>query len=235
MRAMSWQSVLTWSLAVLVLTFVAIMAINMVVIPPLLVFGIVFAGLAFALQRWNEKRWLYILTAVLVAIVLIANLPFIAEDYVHPETFSTFVPSAVSTIAALVAIAAALAIAMSWAPGAARAVGVGSVAVVAVLMVVSVAMTATAGDDEMADGDVAVVAENVEYPERIEAAVGKVSLFLENRDRIRHTFVIGDQDVKQELPAARSRRLELDLPTGEYRYICDVPGHDRMEGTLVVK
>jgi hypothetical protein len=65
--------------------------------------------------------------------------------------------------------------------------------------------------------------------------VGEVSLFIENRDRIRHTFVIEAQDVKQELPAARDRRLHLDLAAGEYTFICDVPGHERMEGTLVVR
>jgi plastocyanin len=235
MRSMTWNQVLTWALAALVLTFVAIMGINMVIIPPLLIFAVVFTGLIVALQQWSTKRWLYIVTAVLATIVLVSNLPFILPDYGHPESFSTFVPAVVATIAALVAIVAAVAIAMGRAPDAARPVGLGAAALVGVLVLLSVAMTATAGDDAMADGDVVVVAENVEYPERLEAAVGNVAFFVENRDRVRHTFVIEGTDVKQELPAARDRRVEVNLTAGEYRFICDVPGHERMEGTLVVK
>jgi plastocyanin len=231
---MTWNRLLTWALIALAMTFIAIMAINAVIIPPLVVFALLFAGLAFAHQRW-PKRWLYIVIALLAAVSLIANLPFILEDYLHPETFSTFVPTIAATLAVLVAVVAALALAFGWDAAPARSIGLGAAALAGAFLVLSLAMTATAGDDEAEDGDVLVLAENVEYPERLEASGGTVALFIENRDRIRHTFVIESADVKQELPAARNRRVEVELAAGEYTFICDVPGHERMEGTLVVQ
>ena len=80
-----------------------------------------------------------------------------------------------------------------------------------------------------------VVAENGAFPEHLEAEAGRVAFFVENRDRIRHTFVIVERGVKQEMPAGRNRRVVTPLEEGEYRFICDVPGHERMEGTLVVR
>ncbi|MGH2684434.1 MAG: plastocyanin/azurin family copper-binding protein [Actinomycetota bacterium] len=37
------------------------------------------------------------------------------------------------------------------------------------------------------------------------------------------------------LTAGQSKRIDIDLPTGSYEFFCDVPGHDDMEGTLVVE
>ena len=48
-------------------------------------------------------------------------------------------------------------------------------------------------------------------------------------------FVIVDQDVKLELPADRDRRLEVELTAGTYEFLCDVPGHERMNGTIEVR
>jgi plastocyanin len=235
MRTLTWERLLTWSLAGLVLSFLGIMAVFMVFIPPLLVFAVLYVALIVALRRW-PKRWLYIVTAVLVALALVLNLPFIYEDLLHPESFSGFVSGLVPTIFAIVAIVAALGAAMGWGAAAARPLALGSVATIAVLAAFSVVMTATAGDDEMAEGDIQVVAEDVEYPERLEATAGDIVFFIENRDNFRHTFVIEGQGVKQEVPAARDRRVAVNLRAGEYRFLCDVPGHDTvMFGTLVVR
>ena len=56
----------------------------------------------------------------------------------------------------------------------------------------------------------------------------------QNKDVVRHTFVIEGQDVKQEMPGSTNRRLEINLPAGRYEFKCDVPGHERMEGILEV-
>ena len=230
-----WVEVLTGALITLVVVFVAIMVINGVVIPPLVVFAVVFAVLAWAVQRWRDKRWLFILTAVLAVVALLANLPFVIEDLAHPETFATFVPTVVAIVASLVATGAAVAAAMRVGPGAARPVGLGAVSIVALAMITSAVATASAGDDERVEGDVIVLAEDVEFPERLEASAGRVGFFIENHDRIRHTFVIVDQDVKLELPADRDRRLEVELTAGTYEFLCDVPGHERMNGTIEVR
>ena len=234
MQRSSWHGVLIWALGALAVTFVAIMAINQAVLRPLVVNAVVFLALAVAVARW-PKRWLYVVTGVLAVLALVANVAFTREDLLHPETFTTFVPTMLILLGALVAAVAAFAAAFRFAPAAARPAGLASAALAIGLTVVSAAMTATATDEVMAQGDVRVVAESNEFPERLEARAGQVAFFVENRDRIRHTFVIAERDLKQEMPAGLNRRLVAQLEAGEYRFICDVPGHERMEGTLVVR
>lgn len=235
MAAMTWHVVLTGAVLALALMFAVIMAVAGVLIPPLLVFGVLFLVLAAALQRWGSSRWLLLLAAVLSVLVIAGNLPAIISDVAHPETFSTFAPTFIATVAAIVALKAGVAAAFNIMPSAARLVGVGAAVLVAVALVGSVAATAAAGDVARVEGDIDVVAEHVEYPERLEAKAGKVTFFIDNRDRFRHTFVIVEPHTSQELPAARTRRLETTLQPGTYRYICDVLGHEQMEGVLEVK
>jgi plastocyanin len=234
MQSSKWHGVLSSTLGALAVTFVANMAINQTVIRPLVVNAVVFLALAVAVARW-PKRWLYIVTGVLAVLVLVANVTFIREDLLHPETFTTFVPTMLIIFGALVAAVAAFAAAFRFAPAAAGPAGLASAALAIVLTVVSGAMTATAADDVMEQSDVLVVAENGLFPEHLEAEAGRVAFFVENRDRIRHTFVIVERGVKQEMPAVRNRRVVTQLEEGEYRFICDVPGHERMEGTLFVR
>ena len=105
----------------------------------------------------------------------------------------------------------------------------------AALVVATLGLSFATSSDTAEAGDVTVVAEGAEFPETLEIAAGGAGIFLENKDLLRHTFVIEDQDVKVEMPGGKTRRVEVDLPAGEYRFICDVPGHERMEGTLTVR
>ena len=234
MKSSGWHRVLIGALGALALTFVAIMAINQAVLRPLVVNAVVFLALAAAVARW-PKRWLYFVIGVLAVLALVANVAFTREDLMHPESFTTFVPTMLILLGALIAAVAAFAAAFGLAPGGARRAGLAAVALAIGLAVVSVAMTATAADDVRQPDDVVVVAEKNEFPERLEANAGRVAFYAENRDPIRHTFVIVDRGVKQEMPANRNRRVVAQLEAGEYRYICDVTGHERMEGTLVVR
>ena len=72
------------------------------------------------------------------------------------------------------------------------------------MVLVGVSAVATLGveDDAQQAGDIVIVAEDVEYPERVTASAGAIALFLDNDDVIRHTFVIDEADVQQELPGA---------------------------------
>jgi plastocyanin len=102
------------------------------------------------------------------------------------------------------------------------------------LVVVSLVATVMVEDDERQEGDVLVVAENTEYPGNVTASAGAIGFFIENKDRVRHTFVIDEEDVKEEVPASTDRRLEVTLEPGTYEFYCDVPGHEDMKGTLEV-
>lgn len=202
------------------------------VIPPLIVFGVVFAALAFATVR-TERRWPQIVTMVAGVLFIAGNLPFIIEDLSHPESAAGFVPTWLLFIATLyVLVAAVMVFRRSEAP--VRAPALGAIALVAIGVAGSAVASATVSDDALEQGDVVVVAEDVEYPDEVRVAEGS-ALFIENRDIFRHTFVVDDQNVKQELPGSTDRRVELTLDRGTYMFRCDVPGHEDMEGTLIVE
>lgn len=234
MQRSTWHGVLILALSALAATFVAIMVINQAVLRPLVVNAAVFLALAVAVARW-PKRWLYVVTGVLAVLALVASVAFTREDLLHPETFTSFVPTMLILLGTLVAAVAAFAALFGVAPAAARPTGLTAGALATLLAVLSLAMTATATDDVMTQGDVRVVAENNLFPERLEARAGRVAFFVENRDPIRHTFVIAERGLTQEMPAGRGRRVVTQLDAGEYRFICDVPGHERMAGTLLVR
>jgi plastocyanin len=64
---------------------------------------------------------------------------------------------------------------------------------------------------------------------------------LENRGELAHNIEIldGDRvlDKLRSFPAGQRRGLTVDLPPGEYRFICTVADHDEkgMRGTLTVR
>ena len=60
-------------------------------------------------------------------------------------------------------------------------------------------------------------------------------VWIDNKDGIRHTFTIEELDVDLEIPALKAKRVEFDAVAGTYTYICTVPGHENMTGTLVVE
>jgi uncharacterized cupredoxin-like copper-binding protein len=60
-------------------------------------------------------------------------------------------------------------------------------------------------------------------------------LWVDNQDPFHHTFVIDGTDVREVLVASSSVRVPVDLAPGSYRFWCDVPGHESMEGVLDVR
>ncbi|HJM88160.1 MAG TPA: cupredoxin domain-containing protein [Dehalococcoidia bacterium] len=147
----------------------------------------------------------------------------------------SFGPGLVITIASLTTIVAGVisffAPTMQGSRG--LAVGAGSVAVV--LVVASVAMSLSASSEAAQAGDVTLLAERSEFPETLDASAGLIGFHVDNKDAVRHTFVIEGTDVKLELPGFTQRRVEVQLAAGDYPYICDVVGHERMAGVITVR
>ncbi len=230
-----WARVAAGAFAVMAVTFLGIMLITLEVIPIVLVFAAIFGMLAYAVWRWHTRRWVLVLAAALAVLAVLGNLPFILSDLLHPETIAGFAPTAIILLAALLATAAAVA-ALARVDGTLRRPVVGAVAGLAVVLV-GVSAVATFGleDDEQQPGDIVVIAEDVEFPEMVTASAGAVAFYVDNKDIFRHTFLIEGQDVKQELPGATARRVAVTLAAGSYRIYCDVPGHEKMEGTLAVR
>jgi plastocyanin len=73
------------------------------------------------------------------------------------------------------------------------------------------------------------------------SAAGDVVIALENKDTQRHTMLIVDGDNRTlpgHLEVSTSGQIDSNdyaLVPGEYKLICDVPGHEDMKATLTVK
>ena len=230
-----WRMLEAAGLLVVSLSLFAITALAMEVIPPVITFGTIYLLLAVAVWRFAANRWVAGVAAGLALLGLLANLPFLMEDLAHPASFGGFVPSAVSVVAAVVVVIAAIASYRGMDVALAQPLARGALATGGALALLSVVLLVMGANDEAQTGDAVVVAEKHHYPSTISAPAGRSAIVVENKDLFRHTFVLTGRDVKLEVPAMKTRRLEVDLPVGLYPYICDGPGHEAMAGVLTVQ
>lgn len=231
----AWVRLLAGALLAAAVVFVLIQLANKTVIPPLLLQALIATPLAYAVLRWHTRRWVLILGTVAPVLALAGGAPFFVEDLVHPESGWAFVPSILMVLALLVALAAGLAAILRRPDSLARPVALGAGALALAFVAIGLVATLGVEDDPRSDGDIAVVAHKIEYPKTVAAKAGEVGFYIENKDLIRHTFVIDDRDVKIELPGSASRHVTVALTAGTYEFHCDVPGHESMKGTIEVK
>jgi plastocyanin len=91
--------------------------------------------------------------------------------------------------------------------------------------------------DEVKAGAILVDMKNVLFdPDRLEVQAGETAkIVVKNKDFIGHTFTIEELGIDFTFLPLNERLIELPpLVAGEYSYICTVPGHEAMRGTLVV-
>ena len=96
--------------------------------------------------------------------------------------------------------------------------------------------SAGGSDDSLPPGDVVLTAENIAWStDELEApADTDFTIVIDNQDAgVQHNLDIKDTDFKTALETGVSAQvLEINLPAGEYDYICDL--HPNMTGTLTV-
>jgi plastocyanin len=241
-----WRGLLRFALAVLIAVGVLIHAMVQMVIPPVLVFVILFGVALFLLAREGRARTVgVVLGGVFGLLFLLGNLPFVIADLAHPESFLAFVASGAGVVGALLAPVAMLGALVGWPAPAARPLKVAGATAIALVAVVGIVAMVRVEDDEAQRGDAVLVAEDVDFQpegsplERPQDAAIEVTaggaVFVENKDLFRHTFAIDELDLEVELPAGVGRRVEIDAPAGEYVFYCSVEGHEEdMRGTLTV-
>ena len=230
-----WRMLEAACLLVVSLALFATMALAMAMIPPLVIFGSLYLALAVLVYRMPANKWVAGLAGVLAIGGILSNLPFLVEDLSHPASWGSFIPNSISVVAGIGAAVAAVLSYRASSTSLVRPTSMALVGVSAALVVLSVVLTTTGSSDEPKMGDVRVSAEAFKYPEALTAKSGLVGLLVENKDAFHHTFVIEGQDAKVDMPASKARRLEVNLKAGKYTYLCDVPGHETMTGTLTVQ
>ena len=229
-----WLSMLRWATYGLMAVPVLITIVAQTVIPPLIVFFVLFiAGLVWL---GRDERKGTIMLGILALLFFAINVPFILDAIGHPESWSEFIPNVIGVLSAIAALAATTALLRN------RGTEKGAATLTRVLLVVgvvaigfSVVQALGLESDTAQEGDVTVVAEDVEWsPEQLEVDAGG-AVFVENKDLFRHTFTIEDLDISEDLGPGQDVRVELSAEPGEYEFICEVPGHEDMEGTLTVR
>ena len=203
------------------------------VIPPLAIFAVLTTVIAGALLR-RRPRWLLGLAAAVAVLYLGGSVPFVLTNLAHPESPVSFLAEVLLVLAFVTAI---VGVVLRWRDAGdvarrrlvAGAVGIG-------LLATAVSLVAAANVDSAArqDGDVPLVTDRSVWPEEVAVTAGGV-LWVDNRDPFHHTFVIDDTEVHEVLAASSAVRIPIELVPGSYRYWCDVPGHESMEGTLHVR
>jgi plastocyanin len=200
------------------------------VIPPLAVIAVLVVGAA-VLTRRRPRLGIGVLAA-LALLALGGSIPFLAGDLTSPADPIAFVYAVLSGGGRILALVGAV---LAWRSrhDAVRVLVIGSLGVLVVAVAGSLTARAVVESEDRVAGDVPVVAEGFEYPERVEVASGG-TLHLRNRDIVRHDFAVEGTDIHVDLEPRVGRRVVVDLPVGTYEFVCTIPGHEHMTGTLEV-
>lgn len=204
------------------------------VIPPLAIFGAILGLLGVATLR-RRARWLLVIDAIAAGAYLVGSVPFFAANLAHPESPVSFLAEVFLLLALLTVVTGVVMRLRGVGARARRRTVVGAIGMACVATVVSLVAAAGVVAEARQDGDVPLVSERSTFPERIEVPAGAAVLWLDNKDPFHHTFLIDGTEVREVLAAGSSVRVPIELDPGSYRFWCDVPGHESMEGVLDVR
>lgn len=230
-------SLLVWLAPVLIgATFLSVLLVVFRELDPF-VLGIVTILFVAALVGWRLPRRAGPITVlVILVLLLLLFVPSLLEDLAHPESALTFIFFGIVPLALITTgIIASIAALTSRSDAAASVVAYAAGIIIVVGAAIGIIATLGVEDDTALSGDVELVAEKVEFsPDALSAEDGSVGVFVDNRDPIRHTFAIEELDIEVELPANTARHVTISAPPGTYDFVCTVPGHENMRGTLTV-
>lgn len=183
---------------------------------------------------WRASRWLLV-TAIVVPLLQVGtSAPFMIPGFTHPETPASFLPEVFTVVASVVVVVGAVMSLRGVERRSRRPIAALAGMIAAAAVVTSVAAAAGVSSEAQQTGDVPVTAVSVSYPERIDVEQGG-TLWMQNQDPFRHTFVVEGTNMRTELPGSAAARIDVDLPPDTYTFYCDVPGHeDVMQGVLYV-
>ena len=230
-----WDRVVDVGVALFVVGCILTMAVLAgEVIPPLVIIPILFL-VAMAVRRSRHKAGTIALL-VFGVLALGGNAPFVADDLGHASDAPLqFAVSLAMLVGVLAVIAGAIGSLRAWEGRRVRPVLIGAGAVVLAGAIAAGAISAGSDSDVAQSGDVTVETKDIEFaPERVTVASGG-GVFVDNADLVRHTFTVEGESIDLAVPAGLARRVDVDLPPGTYEFVCEVPGHEDMKGTLVVE
>jgi len=171
--------------AVIGLAPVSVLALSGELIPPVLIFGVLYLVVAAVVWRFTGKRWVSVVGAVLAALGIAGNAPFLIEDLSHPDSWASFGPVAVMLVGAVAAVGAAVMGLLRAAESQARSFSMGAAALGAALVVATIGLSLASTSDSAEAGDVTLIAEKAEFPETFEIGAGGAGILLRNKNLLR--------------------------------------------------
>ena len=231
----AWVELMRWSAIVAIVVVALINILGGMVIPPLVVFGLLWiGGLGWLTRATKGPSILYLVT--FVAFIAL-SAPFTISLFMVPVLAGDFVLNLAGVLTALAGIVAAIMI-LRGQMGVSKTAATLARAAVAVFVVgaaVSIFSMVTYDDAVAQEDDLRVVTEDIEFgPTILEAPSGEVSVFVENKDQTLHTFTIEELDVGLDIPASKSARVTFDAEPGEYEFFCE-PHKEDMKGTITIE
>ncbi|HJR45796.1 MAG TPA: cupredoxin domain-containing protein [Actinomycetota bacterium] len=229
-----WKSLLKWSAIVSILV-VVLVNIFAGIIPPLIVFAVLWLVGVVWLGRSTKGPAIFLLALFIANVALSA--PFTIPSFAVPASAGDFILNAAHLLAALVGIVAAIAVLRraSDTSGTPRKLALGATALFVVGTIFSIIAAVGYENATAQEGDIEMVTADIEFSDTsLEAAAGEIGVFVENEDATFHTFTIDELDVSLDIPAAKSARISFQAEPGTYEFYC-VPHQGDMEGTLTVE
>lgn len=230
----TWVKLLRWS-AIVAIVDVILINVFAGIIPPLLVFAVIWIGSLVWLNRATKGPAILLLVSFVAFIGLSA--PFTIPSLAVPASGGDFILNLAGLVAVLVGIVAAISVirGLVYAAPAARSLAMGAAVVFLVASAYSVYETVSYDSAVAQEGDIELVAKDIEFQDTsLDAAAGEVSVFIDNEDATLHTFTIEDLDVDLDIPASKAARVTFDAEPGEYEFFCE-PHKEDMKGTLTVE
>lgn len=237
--AFTWHHLLRVAILAIIVLMVAITVGAEGLIPPFIVFFVVFLVGLFLLRRPGKAGVIVLGVGALLFILL--SVPFILPSLANPASWYDFLTTALSFTAAVTAIVAAIA-ALRSGPGAVsdgpRRMAQIAIAIGLLSVVVAIVSVVTFEEAEEGSDDLRLVARSIAWEEReLEASSGSVAVFVVNQDALaRHTFTIDELDVNLQVPGGTSTRITFEAEPGTYEFYCEPHAEvDEMRGTLTVE
>jgi plastocyanin len=233
-EANPWRAMVLRSGMALAAGFIVLMVLARFPIPPLAIYVVLVAG-GLVLRRRKPTAGLLVV-GVSTLLIFGLNLGPLVDNLRRPADPVDFTLAVLGWTAAVCTAAAIVpAVRRASGSGVSRGLSMAAVAAVALALVgSSVARLATVDSVAALSGDTGVVIAQTAFPETVSVNAGEVALFVDNSDPYSHTFTIDELGVDQTLVAGQSARVTFSTQPGEYRYYCAIPGHEFMEGTLLV-
>lgn len=202
-------------------------------IPPVIVIGLIAAVFASVLRGGRRKTALG--GAVFALMALFGNLPGVIDELSNPESTPAFILTTLVTVGGILMTVGGIGVFFGWDGAPVRMLGIGAAGLTVTLAAFSFVAGALTESADQASADVPVTLEQIAFQPSTVSVAETGTLWIDNRDGIRHTFTVEALGLDLEVPALKARQLAVTGAPGTYDVICAVPGHESMTATLVIE